>query len=70
MKLKWVETRFDLTVPTIAYFSMFNVERNWKQNLWNMLRLKKNGVVIFTSPSLYQLHFGNIFIQTPQELWA
>ena len=30
-KLKWVETGFDLIVPTIT-------ERNWKQNLWNMLR--------------------------------
>ena len=61
-KLKWVETRFDLIVPTIAYFSMFNVERNWKQNSWNMLskHLKNYGLNKVREPIKKLLQFLNI----------
>ena len=67
--LKWVETRFDINV--LAYYGLiFRVERGKKLKAKIMEDVKKNGVAIYTSLCLYQLNFGNIFIQTPQELWA
>ena len=56
--LKWVETRFDVNVP--AYYGwLFHVERGNKLKVKFMEDVKKIGLVIYTSLSHYQLHFGN-----------
>ena len=54
----------------MADFSMLKLERGKKLKVKFMEDVKKIGLVIYTSLSLYQLHFGNIIFQTPQELWA